>query len=158
MGYPAVSEREGKRMVELRKVDEGNREEMARLKVAACQREFVADNSYYLKLAESDERWNALGIYEGGCPVGFCMYGRDPKDGELWIGQLMIDSAHQSRGHGRQALQLMLELIRGDEGVSRVYLSFEPWNGWARSLYESVGFVPDGRMEEEDVIYRLDLR
>ena len=149
---------EKRRMVKLRKVDAGNRSEIAGLKVTASQREFVADNGYYLKLAEDDGCWSAFGIYESGLPVGFCMYGRDPKDGQLWISQLMIDAAHQSKGFGRQALLLMIELIRSDASVSSVYLSFEPWNEWARSLYESVGFVPDGRVEEEDVIYRLDVR
>lgn len=148
----------GMKMVELRKADAGNRSELAALNVAACQREFVADNDYYLKLAESDECWSAFGIYESDCPVGFCMYGRDPKDGQLWISQLMIGSEHQSKGYGRKALLLMLELIRSDADAMRVYLSFEPWNEWAMALYESVGFVPDGRMEEEDVIYRLDVR
>lgn len=145
-------------MVMLRKAGAVNRDELATLKVAASQVEFVADNSYYLGLADEDDCWRAFGIYEEGLPVGFCMFGRDPKDGELWISQLMIDSAYQSRGYGRQALILMLELIKAEEDASSVYLSFEPWNEWARALYESVGFVPDGRMEEEDVIYRLDVR
>lgn len=145
-------------MVELRKVDEGNRSKLAALKVAAGQEEFVACNDYYLRMAEDGKSWNAFGIYAEGTAVGFCMYGRDPKDGQVWISQLMVDSAHQSKGYGRQALLLMLKLIRSDAEACCAYLSFEPWNEWARSLYESVGFVPDGRMEEEDVIYRLDLR
>jgi diamine N-acetyltransferase len=148
----------GMKMAELRKADAGNRSELAALNVAACQREFVADNDHYLKLAESCECWSAFGIYDEDRPVGFCMYGRDPKDGQLWISQLMIDSAHQSKGYGRKALLLMLELIRSDADAMCVYLSFEPWNEWAKALYESVGFFPDGRMEEEDVIYRLDVR
>ena len=145
-------------MVKLRKVGGNDSKELTELKVADGQQEFVADNAYYLKLAESESCWKAFGIYEEERPVGFCMYGRDPKDGELWISQLMIDSSQQSKGYGRQALLLMLELIKNEEGALRVYLSFEPWNNWARSLYESVGFVPDGRMEEEDIISRLDVR
>lgn len=145
-------------MVKLKEVGESDRKKMTELKVASSQREFVADNAYYLKLAESESCWKAFGIYEEGRPVGFCMYGRDPKDGELWISQLMIDSSQQSKGYGRQALLLMLELIKTEKGALCVYLSFEPWNHWARSLYESVGFVPDGRMEEEDIIYRLEVR
>lgn len=145
-------------MVKLRKAEGDNRDELAHLKVASFQEEFVADNAYYLRLAEIEGCWSAFGIYEDGCPVGFCMFGIDPKDSKLWISQLMIDSAHQSRGYGRQALLLMLDLIKAETDADCVYLSFEPWNEWARSLYESVGFVPDGRMEEEDVIYRLDIR
>ncbi len=145
-------------MVKLREIGENDYKELTELKVTDGQREFVAENVYYLKLAESEKCWKAFGIYKEGLPVGFCMYGRDPKDGELWISQLMIDSSQQSRGYGRQALLLMLELIKAEEEALRVYLSFEPWNHWARSLYESAGFVPDGRMEEEDIIYRLDVR
>lgn len=88
--------------------------------------------------------------------VGFCMYCIEHADGQYWISQLMIDRRHQSHGFGRAALGLMLERITADRNHSRIYLSFEPENEWAKSLYESMGFVWDGRMAEEDLVYRLD--
>ncbi len=88
--------------------------------------------------------------------VGFCMYRLDEQDGQYWIDQLMIDKQHQSRGFGRAALELLLGLIKADRAHDRVFLSFEPENEWAKSLYESIGFVWDGRMAEEDLVYRLD--
>ena len=49
--------------------------------------------------------------------------------------------------------------VRGisDEEHQRIYISFEPENAIAKALYESLGFVPDGRVLYGEVVYYLAL-
>jgi diamine N-acetyltransferase len=143
-------------MIELKDVDRENYRKIIGLKVGEGQSAFVDTNAFYLAQASYEKDCHPFGIYEGDLLVGFCMYCIDEADGQYWISQLMIDKGHQSHGYGRAALGLMLELIKADENHGRIYLSFEPENEWAKSLYESMGFVWDKRMAEEDLVYRLD--
>lgn len=143
-------------MIRLMEVTRENYLKIIGLKVADEQADFVAANAFYLAQAAYEKGYKPFGIYDEGKLVGFCMYCLDEAEDKYWISQLMVEKQHQSRGYGRAALGLMLELIRQDRGHNRIYLSFEPENEWAKSLYESVGFVWDGRMAEEDLVYRLD--
>ncbi|MEZ4629003.1 MAG: GNAT family N-acetyltransferase, partial [Eubacteriales bacterium] len=63
------------------------------------------------------------------------------------------------KGYGREAMRLLIDRIRGlsDEEHTCIYISFEPENKIAKSLYESLGFLPDGRIEYGEVVYRLQL-
>lgn len=70
------------KLVSLRAANSGNWRQLAGLKVYDEQREFVAENSFYLAQAAYEVCWKPYGIYHGETPVGFCMYGRDPGDGE----------------------------------------------------------------------------
>lgn len=53
----------------------------------------------------------------------------------------MIDHAHQGKGIGRQATELMLQEI-GD-GKS-IVVGYNPENDAVHHLYESLGFVDEG--------------
>ena len=85
------------------------------------------------------------------------MYALDETDQEYWVYRLMIDAAFQRRGYGRSALSLVIERI-AKLGRKVLYISFEPENRGAELLYKSLGFVPDGRMDGSEVIYRLNLQ
>lgn len=71
----------------------------------------------------------------------------------------MVDQRYQGVGYGREAMRLLIERIRGlaDEEHMRIFISFEPENSIARALYESLGFVPDGRILYGEVVYVLTL-
>ena len=58
-------------------------------------------------------------------------------------------------GYGREAMHLLIDRIRGlsDEEHDRIYISFEPENEIAKSLYEGLGFVPDGRVIYGEIVY-----
>lgn len=127
-----------------------------KLEVGEDQASFVASNAFYLAQASYESNCFPFCIYDADTLVGFCMYCLDDADGQYWISQLMIGKQYQSHGFGRAALELLLGQIKTDKAHDRVFLSFEPENEWAKSLYESMGFVWDGRMAEEDLVYRLD--
>ena len=62
----------------------------------------------------------------------------------------MIDKNYQNKGYGRQAVELALEFIRTYPcgKADFCWLSYEPENTVAKSLYTSFGFAETGRSEE----------
>lgn len=149
--------RRANKMIRLAEIDKSNWLALAKLSVQDSQKGFVADNSVSMAQAHYEEGNFPLGIYVDDVPVGFCMYGRDEESCEHWIIRLMIDKRHQSKGFGRGAMSQLVARMRKEFGEVPIYLSFEPENAWGRSLYESLGFVPDGRVMDGEIVYRLDV-
>lgn len=143
-------------MISLREITRENWEDIVRLKVADSQTGFVASNAFSLAEASYEPECVPLGIYDGDIPVGFCMYCVDSADKEYWISRLMVDQRYQSKGFGRAAMQHMVDRIKQDKDHHMVYVSFKPHNEWAKTLYESLGFVPDGRVVGGEIVYRLE--
>ena len=50
-------------------------------------------------------------------------------------------------------MEALIKLISADKEHHIIYISFVPENKSAKALYESLGFVPDGRMVEDEVVY-----
>ena len=146
-------------MLSLVEIDRHNYLSILDLSVSEEQRLFVASNTYSLAQAFVQPECVPLALYAENKPVGFAMYCIDESDREYWIYRLMIDQRHQGRGYGRAAMLLLIDRIRSkmDEEQHRIYISFEPENEIAKSLYESLGFVPDGRVEYGEIVYRLEV-
>lgn len=146
-------------MLSLVEIDRHNYLSILDLSVSEEQRSFVASNTYSLAQAFVQPECVPLALYAENKPVGFAMYCIDDSDREYWIYRLMIDQRHQGRGYGRAAMLLLIDRIRSemDEQRHRIFISFEPENEVAKSLYESLGFVPDGRVEYGEIVYRLDV-
>ncbi len=110
-----------------------------------------------------------FGIFEDDTPVGFVMIGYDKDeywkdapaiaDGNYNLWRLMIDKAHQNKGYGRQAVELALRFIRTFPcgKADFCWLSYEPENTVAKSLYASFGFVETGDKDGEEQIAVLKL-
>ncbi|MCE5189138.1 MAG: GNAT family N-acetyltransferase [Eubacteriales bacterium] len=145
-------------MVSLVEIDRYNYLPVLDLCVAPEQKAFVATNEYSLAQAYVQPECVPLALYAEDKPIGFTMYCLDADDHQYWIYRLMIDQRYQGRGYGREAMRLLIDRIRSqlDEDHNRIYISFEPENRIAQALYESFGFVPDGRIEYGEVVYRLE--
>lgn len=146
-------------MVTLVEIDRYNYLHVMDLAVAPEQKPFVATNQYSLAQAYVQPECVPLALYAENKPVGFAMYCLDTDDRQYWIFRLMIDQRYQGRGYGRAAMLLLIDRIRSemDEAHDRIYISFEPENKIAKSLYESLGFVPDGRRAYGEIVYRLEV-
>ncbi len=146
-------------MLSLVEIDRHNYLSILDLSVSEEQRSFVASNTYSLAQAYVQPECVPLALYAENKPVGFAMYCIDESDREYWIYRLMIDQRHQGRGYGRAAMLLLIDRIRSemDENRHRIFISFEPENEIAKSLYESLGFEPDGRVEYGEIVYRLEV-
>ena len=146
-------------MLRLVEIDRYNYLPVLDLSVSPEQESLVASNQYSLAQAYAQPECVPLALYAENKPVGFAMYALDEDDHQYWIYRLMIDQRHQHNGYGRAAMELLIDRIRGlsDEEHACVLISFEPENQIARRLYESLGFLPDGRVMYGEVVYRLAL-
>ncbi len=145
--------------VTLRRIDGSNLHQIIALKVRPEQQAFVASNVYSLAQAYAEPCCEPLAVYAGDTPVGFVMTALDEQDGEYWIYRLMIAESEQGKGYGRAAMAQVIARLRKHHPERKVlYISFEPQNEAARRLYASLGFAPDGRMDDDgEEIYRLTL-
>ncbi len=141
--------------LEVRPVGEAEVDRLIALKVAPEQERFVASNAVSLAQAAYRAPGRPFGLYADGEPVGLLLLWdsrRDPEKAadELYVWRLMIAAGHQRRGHGRAAMQWVVEEARR-LGVAQVALSHVPDNP-AGAFYERLGFrytgvVDDGERE-----------
>lgn len=153
--------------MELKTLTYDNVDEVLALTVREDQKKFVASNEYslvdaYIALSTGHHA-QPFGIYEEDKPVGFVMFGYgsidDPDEPEiahenycLW--RFMIDQKYQGRGLGKKALQTCLDYLRTKPlgPAEYCWLSYEPENAAARSLYQTFGFSENGQMCGEEIV------
>ena len=148
--------------ITLREINHENWRAVIKLKVAAGQDEFVAPNDYSLLQANYDGPdidFYPWAVYAYDTPVGFVMYAHSSSEGKnIWaIWRLMIDEAHQRKGFGRAALRLTVEKMRDEHQCHEILISFVPENAAVQNLYAQEGFEDTGRVEDGEIVYRLDL-
>ena len=142
-------------MITLKEVTSDNFEAVIKLKVFDEQKEFVASNVFSLAQAKVYPECKPMAVYNDNELVGFVMYGLDLDDNEYWISRLMIDKKYQRKGYGKAAMLCVLGDLKSIKGMQKVYVSFEPENSGARTLYTQLGFLPDGRVLEGEIVYCL---
>lgn len=142
-------------MVSLKPVTGENFKDIISLSVRDDQKSFVAPNVYSLAQSKVYPEYIPLAVYNDGDPVGFVMYGVDEEDGEFWICRLMTDQKHQGKGFGFKAMKAVISVIREDKTRNKIFISFEPENEAAKKLYAKMGFVPDGRVIDGEIVYCL---
>lgn len=128
-----------------------NRAACLGLRTAPGQEGFVESVEDCLREAQGYAAWRPVALLRGEEVVGFAMYGFFPMykpAGRVWLDRLLIGAAHQGRGYGRAALDLLLARLRAEYGNRDVYLSVVAGNEAAARLYASFGFVRTG---EKDV-------
>ena len=121
------------------------------LQVAEEQKHYVADRTVMLAraFAYRDSRSQAYVIYDGETPVGMVMY-HDCEELDAYdLSQLFIDKDHQSKGYGKAATQLILDMMKQDGKYNKVILCYIEGNDAARNLYEGFGFREIDRDEDE---------
>ena len=145
-------------MLELNEINRDNFEAVIELSVHDDQRSFVASNVFSIAQAKAYPECIPMAVYADNTLVGFVMYGMDLDDNEYWISRLMIDKRYQKQGYGRNAMNCVLDKLERLEGYQKVYISFEPENIGAKRLYENMGFTPDGRVIDGEIVYCLQRR
>ena len=146
--------------VTLKCITEDNFLEAFRLKLRKDQEEFVSHPIRSLAQAYVyRNQCQPFGIYQDEEMVGYVMviYDYDVPEYDIW--HMMIDRAHQGRGYGKKALERCLEYIRtkpfGDS--NRVALTCHEGNSAALGLYASLGFLPTGQRDDEEIELALEL-
>lgn len=142
-------------MIQFKEIDRDNFFDVIELRVSEKQKSFIAPNVFSLAQAKAFPECICLAIYHNDTLVGFTMYCMDFEDKEYWIYRLMIDAKFQGKGYGRAAMEKLIHHIKQDKEHQVIYISFEPENSGARHLYEKLGFEPDGRVIDGEIVYKL---
>jgi diamine N-acetyltransferase len=138
-------------------VDPGNWRDVAKIRVAKDQLEFVADPLYYLALCNYGQTWHPLAILADGKVIGMLMWAEDPSDHSCWLGGICLTRKYQGYGFGRVAVTAAIDLL-SKQGFKDFALSYKPENSIARNLYLSMGFVETGEKEDEESVARLHIQ
>ena len=154
--------------ITLQRVTATNWESLIALKVREDQKGFVGSNLFSIAEAqfgfdfEKNGHWDLhpFGIYDGNQPVGFLMYGYNfgHPIWQSYVFRLMVDEKYQGMGFGRSGMQKIIEVLRNDERVKAVGISYKPDNDVARQLYASLGFSETGERVGEEVLAVLNFR
>lgn len=128
---------------------------MLDLAVRPEQEPYVATNARSIAEAHFEPRAWFRAVYADEVPVGFVMAYRDPPK-TFWVWRFMIAAAHQSKGYGRRALELLVEEARKDS-VDEVRLSFHPGEHSPQDFYTRFGFEDTGELEGGEIVMRLAL-
>jgi diamine N-acetyltransferase len=137
----------------LREIGQDNFDEIISLEV----KKYCASNLYSLAQAKIFPEAIPLAIYNDDKPVGFIMYGIEPRDNnEYWIDRLMIDEKYQRNGFGKRALEIAIETIKQDKTHNKIKISTNPENLIARKLYAKLGFYETGELHDDEVLMILE--
>lgn len=139
---------------------EQNWRDIARVRPADGQRDWVADATYYLCLSAYGDLWRSCAIVADGETVGHVMWAVDPDEGSHWIGGLLVDAGRQGHGIGRGTVLALLDLWEREEPslsgtpFREAALSVSPDNEVALGLYRSLGFLETGEVEDDEIVLR----
>ncbi len=87
--------------------------------------------------------------------VGYLMIAVSTPPGDIpFLWRLLIDRHHQGRGIGSRAVGLLVEHVRA-LGRPRLDVSWHPGRGSPEGFYRQLGFVPDGRVIDGEVVAGL---
>jgi len=138
--------------VTLREITPENFKECINLKVSETQTNFVAPNVVSIAQAKIYPTANPFAVYADNEMVGFAMFGLDTDDDRYYLIRLMIDEKYQGKGYGKAATLEVIERMKQIEDCRELYLSFVPENTNAERLYETIGFVRTGEINESSEI------
>ena len=145
--------------ISLREITEDNAESVLALRTTPAQEQFVSSVAESLEEAEENPQGNPWfrAVYADEEPVGFVMLSWDvepqPPDinGPWFLWKLLVDHRHQGRGHGREVVRQVVEIVR-DQGGTELLTSHVPGEGGPAGFYARLGFVPTGELDPEGEI------
>ncbi|MGL4575359.1 MAG: GNAT family N-acetyltransferase [Burkholderiaceae bacterium] len=144
--------------ITLREITSDTVRAVTKLAVAPGQESFVASNAVSLSEALfSDEAWYRA-IYADDELVGFVMLSDEtlkktpPPEPNIGLWRLMIDQRYQRKGIGKEVMHLVLAYVKSRPGIHYFYTSYVPEPGGPGPFYLSLGFVPNGEVEDGEVV------
>ena len=143
--------------ITLRPITRDNFEAIFQLPIAEDQKTFVEANMVSIAEAYVRPTFYPLAVYADDEVVGFTMYGYEDPPGQWSILQFMIDLRHQRKGHGRQAMQLLIPVMIEQHGMQEIVLTYFRGNDVAARLYRGLGFVETGEVDGGAHMMRLDV-
>lgn len=149
--------------IELRTIDDTNRQDVISLRVSDRQKRFIAPNIRSLETAREEENTQIarpFAIYADNTLVGFTMLAFDLKstnpNDRYWLWRFMIDEKFQRKGYGCAALDAIIAYFKA-QSADHILLSTKESNTAALSLYHKFRFAETGEMNDGEIVLRLDL-
>jgi len=156
-------------MINLNPVTGDNCVPIISMEVHEHQKRFVATNAK--SLSQAYARWKdcgtpplTYGIYNNDDLVGFMMIDYETaeenqdtiKEPCYYLWRFMMDKNHQGKGYGKAALQQAIAHIRTKPmgEAAWFYTSVVPESN-ARKLYQDLGFVETGDIDDGELVSRL---
>lgn len=121
------------------------------LRVLPIQERLVAPVMDSLAEADRYPGAVALGVFTSGTVIGFMMGQLIPTGswaGDYLVWGYLIDANHQGRGLGRAGMVGAIEVAVA-AGARGMRIACDPNNSIARGLYESLGFVDQGTINDD---------
>ncbi|MEN8076101.1 GNAT family N-acetyltransferase [Clostridioides difficile] len=131
----------------IKNVNENNYKEIASLKVANGQENYIETVEECLEEARKYSVWRPVGIYDEEKVVGFAMYGLflDEGDyGRVWLDRFLISAENQGIGYGKAAVKFLINHLYKEYCYDEIYLSVYEDNKNAINLYKKLGFEFNG--------------
>ena len=130
---------------ELVEVDETNWRECVKLEVADEEKHFVDRNVFAIAEWKFEPENRIKAIYSESLLVGMlAYYFHDGSYGRFyWLYHLMIETKHQGKGYGQDAVKLAIKEMR-DLGAKDIVTSYHRENVKAKHIYEKLGFKDKG--------------
>lgn len=105
---------------------------------------------YYLRLEDKSCIDFTIVDSVNNCPIGRLYVSRiDSHNDSCDLTRIYVgEEAYLGKGYGKKAILILLEYLFEDMSMNRVTLDFFDGNFKAAGLYESIGFVHEGKMRE----------
>lgn len=116
------------------------------------KRHFCAPNAISLAQAHFHPHAWFRAIYAGRAPVGFMMIVDNPDEPEYFLWRFMLAEPYHGRGHGRQAIERLVEYVRTRPGARELGVSCGLGEGSPEGFYRKAGFVSTGEMDEGELV------
>ncbi|SFS56812.1 GNAT family N-acetyltransferase [Paenibacillus sp. 453mf] len=128
--------------ISLKPVSVNNWYNCTQLEVTKDQKKvFPAPIVYWIAESKYVTDFEPMAIYFSADIIGFIVYCKIPdNEGNYWIPALMIDERYQGKGHGKESMKELIELMKETLNCQRIMIGHRPENTVAGNLYESLGF------------------
>lgn len=101
-------------------------------------------------------RPHVFAICSDNTAVGMALYYDCPEKQCYDFSQIFIDRRYQGRGHGKDAVKLILDDMRKDGTYQKVAMCYVEGNDASRKLFEQFGFVETAQ-EWDEITMELSL-
>ncbi|MFK7800662.1 MAG: GNAT family N-acetyltransferase [Anaerolineae bacterium] len=112
------------------------------LELAPDQKGFVPSNLYSIAESQFYAGARSQAIYNlDDQVIGYALWGRDVFTNKWKVFRIMIDQAHQHKGFGKAAMQMIIEQIAMEPDGREILICYQNENEVARKLYTRLGFI-----------------
>jgi diamine N-acetyltransferase len=136
--------------VSLRAVSRENVRAVCELRLASGQEHLVAAAAFTVAEVQYEPGALLRAIYHDERPVG--VLGVEVETGTPYLVRFMVDAAHQGRGVGRPAVELLTGELRAD-GWTQLETSFVPVPDGAEGFWRRCGFADSGRTRHGEPVF-----